>query len=94
VDRLAIEMLDGAGRTVTMELSIRQDTVECWTAERRCAVFDREQLRAWFAAPLQFCGDEDITWGCTGDGVAVTVDHVVPWRELTMHDLNRVRERI
>jgi hypothetical protein len=94
VNRVAIEALDGAGRAVAIDVSITYDSVEVWAGDWRCAVFDRALLRAWLALPYGFLVIGDITWGSTETGVAITVDHLVPWWDLSPADLERLRHWI
>ena len=59
-NQIAIEVLDGAGRAVSVEFSIRRDSVEAWTAGRCSAVFDRWLLRAWLSAPAGLYGFDGV----------------------------------
>jgi hypothetical protein len=93
-DQVAIEVLDGAGRAVSVEFSIRRDTVEAWTAGRCSAVFDRWLLRAWLSAPAGLYGFDDVTWARSGTGVALTIEHAFPWWILAPRDLDRLREHV
>jgi hypothetical protein len=94
VNQIAIEVLDGAGRAVSVEFSIRRDSVEAWTAGRCSAVFDRWLLRAWLSAPAGLYGFDDVTWARSGTGVALTVEHAFPWWVLAPSDLQRLREQV
>lgn len=94
VNSIAIEVLDGAGRAVSVEFCIRRDTVEAWTAGRCSAVFDRWLLRAWLCAPAGLYGFDDVTWARSGTGVALTVEHAFPWWILAPRDLDRLREQV
>jgi hypothetical protein len=91
---VAIEVLDGAGRAVAVDFSIRRDTVEAWTAGRCSAVFDRWLLRAWLCAPAGMHGFDDVTWARSGTGVALTVEHAFPWWVLAPRDLQRLRDLV
>jgi hypothetical protein len=92
VNRVTIEAMDKTGRAVAVELTIRRETVEGWAGDRCRAVFPRDLLQDWLAAPSGFLSVEDITWVRTDDGVAVTVERIVPWWELSPRDLERLRQ--
>jgi hypothetical protein len=92
VNRVTIEAMDGTGRAVAVELAIRRQTVESWAGDRCRAVFRREQLQDWLATPSGFFSVGDMTWGCTDDGVAVTIDPIVPWWDVSPRDLERLRQ--
>ena len=91
MNRVTIEAMDGTGRAVAVELAIRRETVESWAADRCRAVFQRELLQDWLAAPSGFFSVGDMTWGCTDDGVAVTIERVIPWWDVSPRDLERLR---
>jgi hypothetical protein len=94
VNHVTIEALDGAGRAVAVDLSIKRDWVEGWTNHLCRAVFDRRRLRAWLADPSGSYAVDGMTLGCTQTRVALTVDQVVPHWELSPHDLERLRQSV
>jgi len=84
--------MDRTGRAVCVELAIRRDTVEGWAADRCHAVFDRDRLQGWLATPAGRLAVDDMTWDCTGEGVAVTVERLVPEWNLSPRELERLRQ--
>jgi hypothetical protein len=94
VNQMSIEVLNGAGRAVSVEFAIRPDTVEVWTGGRCAAVLERSNLREWLAHPAGFHGLDDLTWAGTPAGVALTITHVFPWWELAPRDLARLRDLV
>jgi hypothetical protein len=94
LNQVAIEVLNGAGRAVSVDFAIRRDTVEVWTGGRCSAVFDRSHLREWLESPSGFHGLDDLTWARTASGVALTITHVFPWWELAPRDLLRLQRQI
>ena len=93
-NEVSIEVLNGAGRAVSVEFAIRPDTVEVWTGGRCSAVFDRSRLREWINRPTGFHGLDDLTWARTASGIALTITHVFPWWELAPRDLARLRAQV
>jgi hypothetical protein len=92
VNHVTIEALDGIGRAIAIDMSIKRDWVEGWANDRCWAVFNRELLRAWLASPSGSYAVEGITLGCTKNRVALTVDQVVSRWELSPRELERLRQ--
>jgi hypothetical protein len=92
VNRVTIEAMDRQGRAVNVDLAIRRETVEGWAGDRCRAVFQRTLLQRWLATPHGNLSVDDMTWGRTELGIAVTIGDVVPWWELSPRDLERLRQ--
>jgi hypothetical protein len=89
-----IEALDGAGRAVAVDLSIKRDWVEGWANHLCRAVFERDRLRAWLAAPSGSYAVDGMCLKFADSRVALTVDQVVPRWELSPRDLERLRQSV
>lgn len=50
--RVVIDASDALGRTTTVEVTVRRDTVEWWLGGRSVAMVDREVLARWLARPV------------------------------------------
>ena len=94
MSRLTIDVVDGQGREIALDVTIRRDTVEFF-AEGRCwAAFDRELLGSWLSQPEGVLAVDDITWQPAGESVGLTVHSLVPWWPLTAQMLNILRFRM
>jgi hypothetical protein len=90
-----INLRDAAGRPVELGLSIYRAYVECIINDRCCAIFDRDGLRAWLAAPVGMLSSDQMSWTHSERGdVVVTIDGIVPRWPLAEQVLAELRSRI
>jgi hypothetical protein len=82
-NRVMFEVLDGAGNEVTVEVTIRLDTVDLHCHGRSRAVFDRDVLRAWLRRPEGVLAVDDVTLATVDGRVGMAIDPLVTWSRLS-----------
>lgn len=95
--QVAIEVLNGAGRAVCVEFTIRAHVVEVWTAGRCSAVVERPALHDWLGdlgGGRDVLDLDDLVWVRTPTGVTLRLANVFPSWELAPRDLMRLREQV
>lgn len=94
VSRVCIPIVGPDGRAQDVELMIRRDTVECRADGLARAVFDRDEMREWFAAPVGVLGSDDVRFSRFSDQLAVSVHETLPWRLVPSYLVAAIRERV
>jgi hypothetical protein len=94
VNRMQLALRDWQGRPLNVELSLRLDTVEAWTDGRCLAVFDRERLRGWLAAPGDVFVEDGMALRVVDQGVVVAVAGRVRWAPVDRQALTDLRDRV
>lgn len=94
MSRLGLAVVDVHGHETELEVRVRLDTVELWSGEHCCAVFDRMRLRRWLAAPEGVCAVDEAAFAPAGNRIGLTVDPIVPWWPLAARDLAAMRADI
>jgi hypothetical protein len=90
-----LDLLDRWQKPVTVELSIRRDTVETRCAGRMVGIADRDALRGWLHKPTRVFAYDDVAWLDLGhSGVALHVDEMVHACVLRDHVVADLRSRL
>ena len=87
-------VLDWHDKLLVVELSIRRDTVECRCGGRLEAIFDREVMSVWLAAPTDELTIDAMTWQLTVCGIAVEAVHAFPRQTINWSVVDYLRMQL
>ncbi len=80
VSRVCIPMVGSDGRAQGVELMVRRDTVESQADGLVRAVFDRNEMREWLAAPVGVLESDDVRFSRCGGSLPCPCTETLPWR--------------
>lgn len=95
--RVTVEVVTTSSRALSVEFRVRMDTVEVWSWEHCGAIFDRERLRMWLAAPFRWVAEGEVVLNVdprsNGDRIALNLPDVAAWT-LSPKEFATLRERV
>jgi hypothetical protein len=95
--RVSVDVVTTAQRAAVVEFRVRLETVEVWSWHRLSAIFDRERLRAWLAAPSRWLAEGEVVLSVDprsgGERISLDLPEVLTWT-LGVEDLAELKARV